>query len=156
ADAAELAQAQETLADAEAAVAAVEGLTEAVLSLEAAEEAVTAAEEAQAVAVANLAGALAAYNTRNPAVTVTVEGEVTGLIELNDEDELVLADDVSEEENPGITALLNASVALEAAQANLAEAEDAEEAAAELVDSLDQPGDAMGDNPRLEALAHAE
>lgn len=93
----------------------VAGLQSATTALTAATAAQTAATTAQKTATADLAGKLASYNSTNgTTATVAADGTVTGLIKL-DGTKLVLETGVTEAKNPGVTALLNASIALEAA-----------------------------------------
>lgn len=138
-----LADAQADLADAQADVAAVAGLTAAVDAYNAAVDASDAADALVAPTgslTADLSAALAAFNTLNgTALTLEADGTDTGAdvyIELVDGD-LALVDGIDETTNPGVTALLNASIAFEAGQAAAAAAATAETAALEVVNNLD-------------------
>lgn len=118
ANAAALKTASDNVAAANANIAKVTGLTAAVTTLTGAQASAEATLKAQNAAEAKLAGDLAFYNTTKggTAVTVAADGSVTGLITLVD-GKLTLATGVTEAKNPGVTALLNSSVAVEAAQA---------------------------------------
>ncbi|MBB6135766.1 hypothetical protein HD842_003933 [Massilia aurea] len=118
ANAAALKTASDNVTAANANIAKVAGLTAAVTTLTGAKASAEATLKAQGAAEAKLAADLAFYNTTKggAAVTVAADGSVTGLISLVD-GKLTLATGVTEAKNPGVTALLNSSVALEAAQA---------------------------------------
>ncbi len=146
ANAKDLKTAQENLTHAQADVAAVSGLTQAVSNLTAAQDNTVAAEAYVTPAQANVAGAAAAYNVLNKAtVSVGEDGTVAGLIVLNDNGDLVLAKGVTETTNKGVTELLNASIAKEAADSGLVNAQDAEVAAQKVVNELDLTDTAKAD-----------
>lgn len=135
-----LTKAQANLEKAQADVAQVTGLTQAVNNLKAAQEAEKEAGEAVTEARATLNSTVASYNTFNdaaPIAAVNADGTVDGLIELNAKGNLVLVAGVSEEDNKGITAVLNASIAKEEADAALVDAQEATGAAQDVVDNLD-------------------
>ena len=130
------------VADANADIAAVTGLTQAIATLTSAEAATEAATTVVATATANLAGALATYVSYNGAQTLETDGTdsagVDTLIQINTTTgALELVSGVTETTNPGVTALLNASIAKEAADAALLSATGAETAAIEVVEYLD-------------------
>jgi len=109
--------AQNDVVAANANINKVVGLQSAVTALTAATTAQTAATTVQKTATADLAAKLAFYNTTNgTALTAATSGDgtVAGLIKL-DGTKLVLETGVTEAKNPGVTALLNSSIALEAA-----------------------------------------
>ena len=113
--AAAVTSAQNDVVAANAAINKVVGLQGAVTALTAATTAQTAATTMQKTATADLAAKLAFYNSTNgTALTAAGDGTVTGLIKL-DGTKLVLETGVTEAKNPGVTALLNSSIALEAA-----------------------------------------
>lgn len=115
--------AQASVVTATGEVAKVAGLQSAIANAAAAATAEKAALSTQKAATSDLAGKLASYNSTNgTSVTVGTDGKVTGLIETNSSGQLVLASGVTEAKNPGITALLNASITLEAADANVLKA----------------------------------
>ena len=127
-----LAAAEKAYTAAVVAAGKVEGLNDLIATLTAATTAQKAAADATVEANITLAAAEATIEARLNPITVTVaaDGTVTDsnakvLIELKDGD-LVLATGVTEANTKGITALLNASIAVEAAQL-------AEEAADEAV-----------------------
>jgi hypothetical protein len=134
-----LSDAQVTVATDNANIAKVAGLTAAINA-----QTATAANETAAIAVdklatADVAAKLAAYNSLNTATaTVGTDGQVTGLITLDTAGHLVLATSVTETTNPGVTALLNASIALEAADATVTSAHTASLTAVAQVNYLDQ------------------
>lgn len=104
-------------------IAKVAGLQSAIAAAAAAVTADTAAKATQKTASIDLATKLATYNATNgTALTVAADGTVTGLITTNASGSLVLAANITEAKNPGVTALLNASIALEAADANVTKA----------------------------------
>lgn len=120
------------------AAAEVEGLTDAIADLTAAETGLEALVDVQTEAQADVAAAIASYNVKNSvALTVNADGTVAGVIELDDDGELVLADDITEEDNPGVTALLAATIAKEAADMDVAAAEEAVAGAELIIDVLD-------------------
>jgi len=132
-----LAAAEKTLAEAEAEVAKVAGLETAVSNLQAAEDSLVVAQKAQATATAAQNGAEASYESLNSSVTINADGTIASLIVLNSDQELELADGITEETNEGVTALLNAINGRLAAEAATADAQDAVNAAQEVVDNLD-------------------
>lgn len=115
----------------------VDGLVDAISDLAAAEDAAEAAADAAAVTAAAQLGAEANYEALNSAIVINADGTVTGLIELDDDDNLVLVDGIKESTNKGVTALLNSIKAnLAAAEASDAAA-DAQADAEFAVDILD-------------------
>jgi hypothetical protein len=111
-----LADAQTAVADANTKIAKVAGLTAAVSSLTAANASAKAADTVQTAAAADLAAKVASYNVlHTAAVTVATNGTVAGLIELAD-GKLALVSGITEAKNAGVSALLSASVAFEAAE----------------------------------------
>lgn len=133
-----LTKAKDTLTKAQAEVAKVAGLTDATAKLAAAKDVTKAATEAQTEAGVNLVAADAAYEARNgnTPITVAADGTVTGLIELKD-GKLVLVTNITEKTNPGVTALLNASIAKENADKAVVDATTAQTAAQKVVNDLD-------------------
>jgi hypothetical protein len=147
-----LTAAQKTLTEAKAAVAKVEGLTQAISKLDAATKAVETAEAAVDDAKADLAGAEASYEVKSGKSIVINDndGTVDGLIVLSKDGKLTLATGVTETTNKGITAVLNASIAKEAADKALTDAEAKEDAAQLAVNDLDLTPEAV---TALEAIA---
>jgi len=167
-----LSDAQVKVAADQVEIAKVAGLTAAVSTLTAAKAAVTAANTGLKNAAADLAAKLAAFNSLKGGTAVTVEanGTVAGLIKLDSSGKLVLETGVKEDEKPGVTALLNASIAHEAAEKSVDAAVKAQASAQAQVDYLDQdPAEAAplaavkaamknvtvaaGANPTLEQIA---
>jgi hypothetical protein len=144
ANAAALSTAQAHVATAQAAINAVTGLSAAVSALAAADDAATAADKTELAAAADLNAKLAAYNTLNSAaVTVAADGTVTGLITKDSSTgALKLATGVTEATKAGVTALLAASAAKEAADAAQTNAHTVATAAQLQVDHLDVSGTA--------------
>lgn len=142
-NAATLADAQAAAATANANIAKVAGLTDAISALDAAKTATKTAQTAQITAEADLAAKVASYNVVNPTkvAAVAANGEITingtKVVTLDADGKLVLATDVTETTNPGVTTLLNASVATEAAQKTTADAVTAQGNAQTSVDTLD-------------------
>lgn len=138
---------QKALADANTAISKVAGLTDALATLTAAETATTTAQAGVKAADIDLAAKLAAYETATSTdVTVNADGTVAGLIVINaDTKALELAAGVTEDKNPGVTALLASSTAHEAADAGLASAVKAQAAAQAAVDGLDLTDAAKAD-----------
>ncbi|MCC6073470.1 DUF4214 domain-containing protein [Massilia sp. GCM10020059] len=133
-----LAGAQEDYDAAVTAAAAVKGLTTAIANMTAAETNLEAMVEAQVEAEANLAAALASYEVKTSTdVTITADGEVAGVIVLDEDGVLVLADDITETTNPGVTALLAAIVAKQSADLEVAGAEQAVFETTLIVDVID-------------------
>ena len=108
---------QKDYTDAVKAAAEVDGLAAAVASQTAAVAAVDAAADVELNATAAVAAATASYNALNgpDAPAAGSDGTYAGLIELKN-GALVLMSGITETTNKGVTALLNASKALEAAQ----------------------------------------
>lgn len=132
-----LTSAQTALSTAQANVNAVAGLAAAVANYKAAQDVTEAATATVADKEADLAGAKASYDFKNSSsITVNGDGTVTGLIVL-DGNVLKLATDVTETTNPGVTALLSASIAKEAADAAMTAATAAQAAALSVVNNLD-------------------
>ncbi|MDX1347434.1 MAG: hypothetical protein R3189_04195 [Thiomicrorhabdus chilensis] len=110
---------------------AVDGLRAALNDSAATTAAVATANDAVDAAAVALAGKEAEYNTANTDTVVIaadgtiVDGVAADLVVL-DAGDLVLAPGITEETNPGITALLDASIAKEAADAALVAATTAE------------------------------
>lgn len=120
------------------AAAAVKGLTTAIANKTAAAENLEAMVEVQLDAEADLAAALASYEVKTSTdVTITADGEVAGVIVLDEDGALVLADDITETTNPGVTALLAAIVAKASADLDVAAAAQAAADTALIVDVLD-------------------
>jgi hypothetical protein len=130
---------QKVLSDVNASISKVVGLSAAVATLDAANTAVTNANAADKAAGIDLAAKLAAYNAQNTTqVTVAADGTVAGLITVNaDTKALQLATGVTEAKNPGVTALLASSTALEAADAVVTNSVKAQVAAQTAVNDLD-------------------
>jgi hypothetical protein len=139
ANAAALSTAQAHVATAQAAINAVTGLSAAVSALAAANDAATAADKTELAAAADLNAKLASYNTLNSAaVTVAADGTVTGLITKDSSTgALKLATGVTEATKAGVTALLAASAAKEAADAAQTNAHTVADAAQLQVNHLD-------------------
>ncbi len=138
-----LAAAEKAYTAAVVAAGKVEGLNDLIATLTAATTAQKAAADATVEANITLAAAEATIEARLNPVTVTVAADGTvedsnskALIELKDGD-LVLATGVTETTHKGITALLNASIAVEAAQAAELAADEAVTAAEFGVDVAD-------------------
>ena len=132
------AQAGETAAN--AAIAKVAGLSAAIATLDAAKAGLKAATTTETNASAKLAAEVASYNVLNTTKIggVAADGTVAGLIEINaDTKALQLVEGVTEAKNPGITAVLNASIALEAANKAVATATTTQTNAQKAVDTLD-------------------
>lgn len=147
-----LTSAQTALTTAQANVNAVAGLAAAVANYKAAQDVTEAATATVADKEADLAGAKASYDVKNSSnITVNGNGTVDGLIVL-DGNVLKLATDVTETTNPGVTALLSASIAKEAADAAMTSATAAEAAALSVVNNLDLSPAAV---TALEAVAGA-
>jgi hypothetical protein len=146
-NAAALADAQAALSTANANVAKVAGLSAAVATLESAKTGVTNATAADKAATVDLAAKLAAYNAQNgTSVTVNADGTVAGLIEINATTKaLQLVSGVTEAKNPGVTALLASTTALEAADLSLTNANTAQTNAQKAVDALDLTATAQAD-----------
>lgn len=143
-----LADHQKALADANTAISKVAGLSDALATLTAATTATTTAQAGVKAADIDLAAKLAAFNTAKggTAVTVNADGTVKDLIVVNaDTKALELASGVTEDKNPGVTALLASSTAHEAADAGLASAVKAQATAQANVDGLDLTADAKAD-----------
>jgi hypothetical protein len=148
----DLAAAQKLLTEAKAAVAKVEGLTQAISKLDAATKAVETAQTGVDDAEADLAAAEASYQVKSKTdIVIEADGTVEDLIVLKD-GKLTLATDVTETTNKGITAVLNASIAKEAADKALTDAEAKEDAAQLAVNDLDLTPEAV---TALEAIATA-
>ena len=120
-------------------VATVAGLVKAIAASDAAVAADKAATDGVKATDIKLAGALASYNKAAGATaTVGDDGDVTGLIKVDaTSGKLVLVDGITEKTNPGITDLLNASIAKEAADVVSTDAAAAKLAAAAAVTALD-------------------
>ncbi|PKV45688.1 uncharacterized protein DUF4214 [Janthinobacterium sp. 61] len=111
-----LADAQKAITTANTAVAKDAVLATYVAKAEVTAAADTAAHKATVAAQASLAGVVASYIVNNSAITVNADGTVATLIKVDaDSKKLVLETGVTETTNPGITAVLNASIAKEAA-----------------------------------------
>lgn len=135
-----LADAQAGVTAANAAIAKVSGLSAAITTLDAAKAGLKAATTTETNASAKLAAEVASYNVLNATdiATVNADGTVAGLIEINaDTKALQLVSGVTEAKNPGITAVLAASVALEAANKAVASATTTQTNAQKAVDALD-------------------
>jgi hypothetical protein len=134
-----LAADQKALADVNTSISKVAGLSAAIATLDAANTAVTNANAADKAATVDLAAKLAAYNAQNgTTVAVAADGTVAGLITVNaDTKALQLATGVTEAKNPGVTALLASSTALEAADAVVTNSVKAQTAAQTAVNGLD-------------------
>jgi len=116
----------------------VAGLAAAVATQTSAKAAVEAATKNVTLANADLQAKEASYNALNgAAVDVAADGTVTGLIVLNADKKLVLATNITETTNPGVTALLNSSIAKEAADLALTNANKVKTAADANVNYLD-------------------
>lgn len=134
-----LVDAQAAVVAATGKVAEVAGLQSAIANAAAAVTAETAAKATQKTASVDLASKLAAYNATNgttAAMDVSGNGTVAGLIELKD-GKLVLVSGVTEAKNAGVTALLNASIAQEAADLNVTKASTLVTVTQNTVDYLD-------------------
>jgi hypothetical protein len=134
---AKLAADSKALSDTNAAMAKVAGLNDALGALTAANAAVDANAAAVKAAGVDLGSKVGAYNAQNTtAVTVAGDGTVGTLIVL-DKGKLVLGTGVTETTNPGITALLASSIAKEAADLALTNANTAATAAQKAYSVLD-------------------
>ncbi|MGK5013709.1 DUF4214 domain-containing protein [Janthinobacterium sp. HLS12-2] len=121
------------------AVAKVAGLGQAIAASAAAVAADKVATDGVTATDIKLAGALASYNKAAGATaTVGADGTVTDLIKVDaTSGKLVLVTGITEKTNPGITDLLNASIAKEAADVVSTDAAAAKLAAAAAVTALD-------------------
>jgi hypothetical protein len=141
------------LSDTNAAIAKVAGLSDALAALAAANAAVDTTTAAQKAAGVDLGAKVGAYNAQNTtAVTVAADGTVTGLITADSKGKLSLATGVTETTNPGVTALLASSVAKEAADLAVTNANTAQGAAQTAYSSLDLTDAAKAD---LKSIAAA-
>lgn len=122
-------------------IAKVVGLQAAVTTLTGATAALTAATTVQNSATSDLAGKVSFYNLTNKpttAITVETDGSVKDLIIANaTTGKLSLATGITETTNPGITAVLNASTAVEGAEKATLNATTVVTAAQQSVDFLD-------------------
>lgn len=135
-----LADAQAGVTAANAAIAKVAGLSAASATLTAAQAGLKAAQTTETNANAKLAAEVASYNVLNTTdiAAVNADGTVAGLIEINaDTKALQLVSGVTEAKNPGITAVLAASVAVEAANKAVTSATTTQTNAQKAVDALD-------------------
>jgi hypothetical protein len=145
ANATALSTAQGHVATAQAAINAVTGLSAAVAALAAAQDAADAADKTELNAAADLAAKKAAYETLNGNVSITIgtDGTVSGLIVKDSSTgALKLATGVTETSKSGVTALLAASAAKEAADAAQTNAHTVATAAELQVNHLDVAGTA--------------
>ncbi|MFC0253428.1 DUF4214 domain-containing protein [Massilia consociata] len=155
-----LVEAQAAVVTATGKIAQVAGLQSAIANATAAKTAETAALATQKTAAVDLASKLAAYNATNgTSVTMNVaadggdgNGTVTGLITTNTSGQLVLATGVTETTNPGITALLNASIAKEAADLNVTKASNLVTVTQNTVDYLDTTAAEVAELGALKAM----
>lgn len=153
ANAAALTAANKLVTDANAEIAKVAGLAAAIATKDAATTAADAAGKAVLTADADLQAKVAAYNVLNAAaVAAAADGTVAGLIELDADKKLVLKTGVTEAKNPGVTALLAATTAKEAADAALVSANKVLAAAAENVNYLDMGTAEKTDLTAIKAL----
>ncbi|WP_051306743.1 DUF4214 domain-containing protein [Massilia alkalitolerans] len=134
-----LVDAQAAVTKATGDIGKVAGLQSAIANATAAVTAQTAAVNTQKAANIDLAAKLAAYNTANTTtLTVAEDGTVAGLITVNaTTGALQLASGVTEAKNAGVTALLNASIAKEASDANVTKANTLVTTTQNTVDYLD-------------------
>ncbi len=135
-----LAAAQMEVAEDQVAIAKVAGLANAIAADAAAEAAVTAAQKALTLATADQAAKEAAFESLNggTAITINANGTVAGLIKLDSAGKLVLdSSAVTETAKPGVTALLAAVTANQAAIKALDNAVKAEAATTATVNYLD-------------------
>lgn len=146
-----LVTAQSAVAAANVEIAKVAGLATAVTSLAAATGLHTAAQATTITATSTLAGAVAAYNSPTTGVDVTVaaNGTVTDtalvpMIVLNASGQLVFAASLSTELKTALTPVLNATIALEAAEKAEAAALASQTAAQTTVDRTDYDAAAAG------------
>jgi hypothetical protein len=147
-----LVDAQAAVTKATGDIGKVAGLQSAIANAAAAVTSQAAAVNTQKAANVDLAAKLAAYNTTNGvAVAVEANGTVTGLITTNSSGALVLASGVTEAKNPGITALLNSSIAKEAADANLTKADTLVTTTQNTVDYLDTSTAEQGELAAIKA-----
>lgn len=140
ANATTLANAQIAVAEDQVAISKVAGLSAALATQTSAKATTTAATAAFTTTTAELAAREAAFESLNggAAITVNADGTVAGLIKLDATGKLVLdSSAVTETAKPGVTALLAASIANEAAQKTLASATAAEASATAQVNYLD-------------------
>ncbi|MFC0132771.1 hypothetical protein CR105_13140 [Massilia eurypsychrophila] len=145
ADALALAQKAVTLANTN--IAKVAGMGALITADASADASVTAAAKVVTSTDAALQATVISYNTFNPLATITVaaNGSVTGLIEYNATTRVhTLATGVTEVTNPGITAILTATVAKEAADRTFASASTVAAATQLSVDRSDFDATASG------------
>lgn len=138
---ADLQDAQDAVAEAEAAIAEVPGLRKEIADYEAAQEEAEAAADVEADASATLSGRVATFNELNSKALVAddikaADGVVEGIIELNADDELVIADDV-DSNLEGVDALLSDIQSWVSADEALTEADEAEAEALADVQAID-------------------
>jgi len=141
-----------TLGVAQDRVAAIEGLTEAAAAAEASQKALDTATTAATAAATKLDTESTSFETANTGLTVNANGTVTDVIVLNTTtNQLELAtSSITEQTNPGVTALLAAGNANLTAQATLTAATDVDNAADQTLAGIDGGADA------LKAVADAE
>lgn len=134
-----LAAAQMEVAEDQVAIAKVAGLANAIAADAAAEAAVTAAQKALTLATADQAAKEAAFESlTGTTITVNANGTVAGLIKLDSSNKLVVESSaITETAKPGITALLAAVTANQAAIKALDNAVKAEAATTATVNYLD-------------------
>lgn len=132
-----LATEQTAVATAQANIAKVAGLQSAVTTLAGAKTALTASTDLQKANAATLASELAFYNSTNTETKeVAADGTVAGLIELK-AGKLALISGITETNEPGVTALLNASIAKENSDVAVTNANTVVNASQASVDFLD-------------------
>jgi hypothetical protein len=145
-----LATQQKELTAANAEVAKVTGLASAIAAATSSQTVLESAQKANVKTVAALAGADTAFTALNSGATLTINADGTvalladTLITFNSSGKLVLASGVKEADHPGITAVLNASIAKEASDLALKNAEIADLAADVQVAILDKSGQTAG------------
>ncbi|WP_313032589.1 DUF4214 domain-containing protein [Massilia alkalitolerans] len=148
-----LVDAQAAVTKATGDIGKVAGLQSAIANATAAVTAQTAAVNTQKAANIDLAAKLAAYNTANTTtLTVAEDGTVAGLITVNaTTGALQLASGVTEAKNAGVTALLNASIAKEASDANVTKANTLVTTTQNTVDYLDTSADEQAELAAIKA-----
>lgn len=138
----DLIAAQKVVTTAQGEVNKVAGLNAAISTLASATAASDAADKSLLNAQADLEAKIAAYNKLNGTsiefADISEKGELEGVFELDEDGKLVLADDVSEDDNAGVTALLSSVNAELAAVKAADKAQTAEVSAQTNVNYLDQ------------------
>jgi|GEM_PF-3528389 len=164
---ADLQNAQDALAEAQDDISDVAGLRKAIADYQAAQETAQTAQEAANDATAEQAGEEVAFEGKNGGIDITIgadgtasytdadTSETVNVLVLNDDDELVVADDAQDMD--GVDALLTDVSANLEAQAASTDANEAEADALTEVETIEEEnGATSGDTPLLDALVTAQ